>query len=445
MNVTATSSQVRMSLAAVCAIFAAGSSSAIAAGWTTPAILGAPDASWVATAGVDNKGNAVAAWLQTDASRYKVYASLRKAGNFDFGRASVLSGPSTTNPYPLMARIDRFRNIFVVWEDQGSVYGVVRPAGASSWPSAELIASGVSLAGFELDKEGNATMLVGTSTAVQIIDRPAGGSWGGPQVIASQTFSEVAGLAMADDGGAVAIWETYDKAHEFDTNIVLHASRRQSWDGSWGPIADLSVPLTTLETSPTGSHAAAIAMDPTGNAVVAGRRLDNDTNFTLGALTSPADNDTWSALEIVSAAGIQAGYPSVAVDSSGFATLAWASGFPNSVLMATAQVSANAWTAPLRISQPGVSTGYPAIGTNRAGVAVTTWPTINANGSMSLQATIRPGRMAAWGTPVTVSTSSAGLSNAHPWIDNVDRVLLVWNETPPSGIGQTTKTSTYLP
>ena len=133
------------------------------------------------------------------------------------------------------------------------------------------------------------------------------------------------------------------------------------------------------------------------------------------------------------------------MDGSGFATLVWASGFPNSVLMATAQVPANAWTAPLRISQPGVSTGYPAIGTNRAGVAVTTWPTINANGSMSLQATIRPGRMAAWGTPVTVSTSPAGLSNAHPWIDNVDRVLLVWNETPPSGIGQTTKTSTYLP
>ena len=144
-------------------VVAAGSSSAIAAGWTTPAILGAPDASWVATAGVDNKGNAVAAWLQTDTSPYKVYASLRKAGNLDFGPASGLSGPSTTNPYPLMARVDRFRNIFVVWEDQGSVYGVVRPAGASSWPSAELIASGVSLAGFELDKAGNATMLVGTS------------------------------------------------------------------------------------------------------------------------------------------------------------------------------------------------------------------------------------------------------------------------------------------
>ena len=88
MNVTATSSQFRMSLAAVCVIFAAGSSSAIAAGWTTPAILGAPDASWVATAGADNKGNAVAAWLQTDTSPYKVYASLRKAARTDGGESA---------------------------------------------------------------------------------------------------------------------------------------------------------------------------------------------------------------------------------------------------------------------------------------------------------------------------------------------------------------------
>jgi hypothetical protein len=443
MNVTATSSQFRMSLAALCAIFAAGSSSAIAAGWTTPAILGAPDASWVATAGADNKGSAVAAWLQTDTIPYKVYASLRKAGNLDFGLASGLSGPSTTNPYPLVARIDRFRNIFVVWEDQGSVYGVVRPAGANTWPEAELIASGVSLAGFEVDKSGNATMLVGTSTTVEIIDRPAGASWSGPQIIASHTFSEVVFLAMADDGGAVATWETYDKPNEFYTNIVLHASRRQNWGGSWGPIADLSVPLTTFESGPTASHAATIAMDPRGNVVVAGRRLDNDTNFTLGALTLSADSNNWSALQLVTTAGTQAGYPSVAVDGSGFATLVWATS--GSVFVANAQIPANVWTAPAMISSPGVVTGYPAVGTNRAGFAAVTWPTINNNGSMSLQATVRPGRIASWGPPVSLSTSPAGVSNALPRVDNADRVLAVWNETPASFNGQTTKTSTYLP
>jgi hypothetical protein len=443
MNTPTTSNWFRMSLAAFCAVIVSPVPLTLGAGWSTPVTLGAPNASWVATAATDNRGDTVAAWLQTDTIPYKVYASLRKAGSLTFGPAAELSGPSTSNPYPLMARIDRLHNIFVVWEDQGSVYGVVRPAGANTWPRAELIASGVSLAGFEVDKSGNATMLVGTSTTVQIIDRPAGGSWSGPQIIASHTFSEVVGLAMADDGGAVATWETYDKPNEFSTNIVLHASRRQNWGEAWGPIADLSVPLTTFEITPTGSHAATIAMDPRGNAVVAGRRLDNDTNFTLGALASSADSNNWSALQLVTTAGTQAGYPSVAADGSGFATLVWATS--GSVFVANAQIPANVWTAPAMISSPGVLTGYPAVGTNRAGFAAVTWPTINDNGSMSLQATVRAGRMASWGTPVTLSTSPTGVSNALPRVDNADRVLAVWNETPPSFNGQTTKTSTYLP
>ena len=124
--------------------------------------------------------------LQTDTVPYKVYASARKTGSLNFGSASSLSGASTSNPYPLIARIDPSRNMFVVWEDQGSVYGAISPgAAANTWGRAELIASGVSLAGFELDKAGNATVLVGTFAAVQVIDRPAGGSWGAPQTIAS--------------------------------------------------------------------------------------------------------------------------------------------------------------------------------------------------------------------------------------------------------------------
>ena len=444
MNTTTTHQLFRTTLVVLCALSATAVSSAVAAGWTTPATLGAPKASWVATAGADQKGNAVGAWLQTDTVPYKVYASVRKAGSLTFSPASGLSGPSTWNPYPVIARLDRSRNMFVVWEDQGSVYGAIRPAGANTWGRQELIAAGVSLAGFELDKAGNATMLVGTFGAVQIIDRPVGGSWGSPQTIASHTYSGATGLAVADDGGAVAIWETYDKTTEYYTNFVLHASRRSNWGSSWGPVADLSVPLTTHQVTPSG-HAAVVGTDPRGNAVVIGRQLDNDTNLTLGALTSPLDSDTWSALQIVSAAGSQAGYPSVAVDGSGFATLVWADVTSGSVLTATAQLPANAWTAPLMISQAGVVTGYPLIGTSRAGIAAVSWPTINANGSMSLQAVIRSTRTGTWGTPATLSTSSAGLSNATPWIDNTGRALLIWNETPPGFVGQTTKTSTYVP
>jgi hypothetical protein len=444
MNTTTKRNWFRTTLVLLSAVCIASTSSTLAAGWTAPTTLGAKKASWVATAGADQKGNAVAAWLQTDTVPYKIYAAIRNAGSLNFGPAAGLSGPSTSNPYPLTARVDRFQNTFVVWEDQGSVFAAIRPGGAHSWSRAELIASGVSLAGFELDKAGNATILVGTFAAVQVIDRPVGGSWGAPQTIASQTYSGATGLAMADDGGAVAIWETYDKTTEYFTNFVLHAARRPAWGGSWGPAADLSVPLTTRQITPSG-HAAVVGIDPRGNAVVIGRQLDNDTNLTLGALTSPVDSNTWSNLQIVSVPGTQAGYPSVAVDGAGFATLVWADVASSSVLMATAQLPANTWTAPVMISQPGVSTGYPLIGTNRAGMATVTWPAINGNGSVSLQATIRPARMGSWGTPVTLSTSPTGLSNSLPWVDKAGRVLLVWNETPPNFVGQTTKTSTYLP
>jgi hypothetical protein len=295
-----------------------------------------------------------------------------------------------------------------------------------------------------VDNAGNATLLVGTFLAVQAIDRPAGGSWGVPQTIASHTYTGATGLAMADDGGAVAIWETYDKTTEYYTNFVLHASRRVAWGSDWGPVADLSVPLTTHQITPAG-HVATVETDPTGNAVVVGRQLDNTTDLTLGGLTSPADSDSWSALQIITAAGANAGYPSVAVDGSGFATLVWADITSGGTQMATAQLPGNSWTLPMEISEPGVATGYPLIGTNRAGIAAVTWPTVNVGGSASLQVTIRSGRGASWGTPTTLSTAANGLSNTLPWIDKAGRVLLVWNETPPGFVGQTAKTSTYLP
>ena len=444
MNTRTTSDHFRTAMVVLCTVLGSSITTTFGASWTAPVTLGAAKASWVATAGSNEKGDAVAAWLQTDTVPYQVYASVRKAGSVNFGVASGLSGSSTSNPYPLMARVDRSHNMFVVWEDQGSVYGAVRSASTNKWGRAELLASGDSLAGFELDKAGNATVLVGTLTAVQVVDRPAGGAWGAPQTIASQTYSAAAGLAVADDGGAVAIWETYDKTTEYYTNFVLHAARRTAWGSSWGAAAELSVPLTTHQITP-GGHAAVVGMDPKENAVVIGRQLDNDPNLTLGAVTSAVGSDAWNAIQIVSGAGTQAGYPSLAVDGSGFATLVWANVTSGGVLMATAQLPGNAWTAPLMISQAGVSTGYPLIGSNRAGIAAVTWPTINSNGSMSLQAAIRPTRTAAWGLPLTLSTSSAGLSNATPWVDKAGRVLLVWNETPAGFVGQTTKTSTYVP
>lgn len=423
-------------LAVLCAVVAASVSSVLAAGWTAPATLGNRRASFVAAAGVDRKGDAAATWLQTDTVPYNVWVSTRKAGAIKFGRAAALSGVLIGNPYPLMARVDSLRDVFVVWQDLGSIYGVVRPARARTWPAAQLIASSVSLVNLTVDESGNATMLVGKGGAVQVIDRPSGGSWGVPQSIATSTFISAVGLAMADNGGAVVIWETYDRVGETSTNWVLHASRRVSFGSSWGPASDLSPPLV----SPF-NHAATVAMDPIGNAVIVAEKLGDTPTLTQSALTSPTGSDLWSAPQLVSTAGTTASYARVTVDGSGLATAAWAdftSGI-GGVFVATGQIPANVWTTPVRISLPGVLAGDPHLDTNRAGNAAVTWQTIGGSGAV--EASVRPGPSSPWGTPTTLSIDG---SPALPWVDDAGRVLAVWNET-SAGFGQATKTSTYLP
>ena len=94
-------------------------------------------ASWVAAAGENRNGDAVAVWLQTNTVPDKVYAATRNAGSVTFGSAAGLSGRSAFNPYPLLARDDPFGNDFVVWQDQGAVYATVRAAGATKWPGGQ--------------------------------------------------------------------------------------------------------------------------------------------------------------------------------------------------------------------------------------------------------------------------------------------------------------------
>ncbi len=354
-----------------------------------------------------------------------------------FDRAAALTGVLIGNPYPLMARVDSSRDVFVVWQDLGSIYGVVRPAGATAWPAASLIASSVSLVNLTVDESGNATMLVGRGGAVQVIDRPSGGTWGAPQSVATSTFITAVGLAMADDGGAVAIWETYARVGESSTNWVLHAARRARFGSSWGSASDLSPPLV----SPF-NHAAKVAMDPTGNAVIVAQQLGANPARTESALTSPAGSDLWSAPQLISTAGTTASSPRVTVDGSGLATAAWADFTSGSggIFVATGQIPANVWTPPVRISLPGVLAGDPEVDTNRAGNAAVTWQRIGGSGAV--EATVRPGSSSPWSTPVTLSIYG---SLPLPWVDNAGRVLAVWNETPARFGQQATKTSTYLP
>jgi hypothetical protein len=410
-----------------------------AGAWTQPVVLGAPQDSWLGTVATSPAGGAVAAWLQTDTVPYRVHAALRAAGSRSWEGSVAISTQATVNPYPIEARMDKAGDAFVAWYDNGFVYAAIRPVGSPTWlPTVKVVAG--SLAGFAVTPAGDATILSGTYTTVYVVDRPAGGSWQPPVTIADPPLCTASDLALDDDGGAVALWETYEPAPEPQdrTNYVLHASRRATFASPWGAEAVLSTPLPH-----NYGHAARVGLDANGDAVVVARQLSGDPVAVLQAVMQ-ASGGGWSAPVTVSEPGATVGYPDLTVDADGDATVTWASlGVTN---VATAKAPANAWSPQITISPPGTITGYPAIAGNRSGANVVTWAVFDPpTGRYSLlQATVRSAPTESWRVVQTIAKAME-LSNGVVAVDRAGRAVAIWNETPRNWIGQITRTSTYLP
>jgi hypothetical protein len=335
-----------------------------------------------------------------------------------------------------MVRLDAAGDAFVVWYDNGSVYAAIHPSGGSWLPTGTVGVS--SLAGLGVDSAGNATVLSGNGSLVYAVDRAWGGTWSPPKVVDSPTnLSAPASLAVTPDGQAVAVWETYDRAPdpEMRTNYVVHASRRASFAGAWGPAATLSTALKQ-----NYGHAVAVGMDPMGDAVVVGRQLTGDPIVVEAVAQSPTG--AWSSAVTVSTPGTTSGYPALAVDGAGNVTAAWTNVSTGAIESATGLIPANTWTAPVQVSAVGVQTGYPAVAGNDAGAAVVTWPA--GSKLTQVQAAVRPTPMSPW-IVTTVRVAPNQVSGGLPALDATGRAVLVWNETPASWIGQITATSTYLP
>jgi hypothetical protein len=334
--------------------------------------------------------------------------------------------------------MDKAGDAFVVWYDNGFVYAAIRPAGSPGWLPTQKVVSGM-LAGFAVTPMGDATILSGTYTNVYVVDRPAGGSWQTPVTLADPPLCVASDLALDDNGGAVALWETYEPAPEPQerTDYVLRASRRGSFGSAWSPETTLSTPLPH-----NYGHAARIAMDAKGDAVVVGRQLTDEPIAVVQAVMQ-APGGVWSAPVTVSEPGVTAGYPDLTVDADGDVTVAWAAlGVTN---VATAKAPTNTWSMRMTVSPPGTVTGYPAIAGNRSGTNVVTWAVFDPGSGRNsvLQATIRTAPTEPWQAVQTVAKAME-LSNGVASVDRTGRAVLVWNETPRSWVGQITQTSTYL-
>ena len=179
----------------------------------------------------------------------------------------------------------------------------------------------------------------GSETVVEVIERPAGGEWSGPEVISDPGEEELSSvhIGLDDAGNAVAVWRAYDFAY-----VIRTAARPAG--GEWSAPEDLFA---------GGGQSPQLAMNGAGDAVVVWILSVAGGDVVAQAAERPAGGD-WLAPDDLSVTGEDAGSPSIAIDAAGTATAVWQLSDPGeNEIRAAVRTASDNWSAPQPLSTPG--------------------------------------------------------------------------------------------
>lgn len=166
--------------------------------------------------------------------------------------------------------------------------------------------------------------------------------------------------------------------------------------------ADWSTPVaisTTVSDQPT------IAVDSSGNAVLAWQGYDG-SNYVIQSASLPYGGN-WSTPVNLSSGGFDAQSPSIGIDYLSNAVVVWSryNGW-NSIVQGATLPLQGSWTSSVNISESGQNATSPKVSLNPAGTvsnAVAVWQRYNGS-NFIMQASNLP-NMGVWTTPTSISVS----------------------------------------
>jgi hypothetical protein len=262
-----------------------------------------------------------------------------------------------------------------------------------------------------LDGSGNAVAVWQSEGLVQATVRPAGGPWGARQEISARVGATDPQVALDPAGNSVVVWVRSDGSN----SRVQSAARAAG--GPWGSPQDLSAP---------GQSAGGpqVALDAAGNAVSVWVRSDG-SNSRVQAAVRPAGG-TWETPQDLSAAGLHASAPDVALDPAGDAVVVWLSSSSQygdgALVQVAVRPAAGAWTPPEDISPANSSDPQVALDPARNAIAV--WEHF-PGGSAPVQAAVRPAG-GAWGDPQDISAQDELAIQPRVALDSAGNALALW-------------------
>jgi hypothetical protein len=381
--------------------------------------------------GVDESGNAVAVWRQSDGSRYNIWAN-RYIVSSGWATAQLIETGDAGDVGNPQVAVDRSGVAVAVWaQNDGSRYNIWanRYAAGWGWGTATLIETDntgdASTPQVAVDGSGNAvavwTQFDGTWNSIYSNRYAAGTGWGTARLIDGDVAGNAQGpqVALDKSGSAVAVWEEWD-----GTGYNIWGNRNPSGTG-WGNAA----PIETANAS--SSQDPQVAVDASGNAVAVWHLYDSTRYNIWAARYSTAAG--WGTSTLIETNSFDAYFPQVALNGAGTAVAVWKqdSG-PGATVWSNRYEVASGWgrATLIGVNDPGSSAGAEntQVAVDDRGNAVAVWD--QYDGSRYNIWANRYSTGTGWGTVGLIETDNAGQAFIpQVALDGSGNAVAVWEQT----------------
>ncbi|MCX6998704.1 MAG: hypothetical protein NT106_00145, partial [Candidatus Sumerlaeota bacterium] len=333
---------------------------------------------------MDNNGNAIITWEQSDGAKSQIFKSEYRGGVWTHPSFSDNISPAVQNASYPQVTMDNNGNAIITWfQSDGlnlQIFKSEYRGGVWTHPSSltDNISPDGQPAGYPqvaMDNNGNAiiTWYQYDGSQAQIFKSEyRGGIWTNPPSLTDNISPDGQDahnpqVAMDNNGNAIITWYQSDGSSD-------QLFKREYMGSVWTHPSSLSDNI-----SPDGQNAdyPKVAMDNNGNDIITWQQSDGSKNqifkseYRVGVWTNPS-----SLTDNISPDGQDAHSTQVAMDNNGNAIIVWQQSDGSNLQIFKSEFRGGFWKHPASLSDnisPDEYTDYPQVAMDNNGNAIITW------------------------------------------------------------------------
>lgn len=365
---------------------------------------------------MDDAGNAIAVWAQSDGTRFSIWANRLSAATGAWESAELIetSAGSASKPYIVM---DTSGNAIVAWEQWDGVRQNIAAnyynSATKQWGMATVIGTNDAFDAFAphiaLDASGNAIVMWGdvwmtlpdgiTHSSIWINNyNSATGKWDTAELF--ETYSEYVTssptISFDAKGNAIAVWSV---SNSTNTSSNMWAIRYLANTDSWGT-------PKLIENNSGSAYGYQMVMDDAGNTLVVWEQYDGTTT-NLWTKRYSGQLGKWETAELLETKAADAFIARIAMDAAGNAIVVWSQYFnSDSHIWAKRYVAkTNTWKTEEIVDTSDSGASNARIVVDIAGNAIILW-TEHDGTYFSVWASRYEAYSDHWSTPVLIETNA---------------------------------------